>query len=427
MSMTEPDSELGRKAEALVRESHEPERGGGGEFPSHPLWRRLRELGTELWLDSGDIDEISEVWTREFSGLTTNNTLLNKEIQKGTYDELVERTGALLDEYPLLTDEDRRLEVAFVLNTHHALRLIERFDAHVSVEEHTLLAGDLAGAVNYARRFYALYPTRFYVKIPFSSAGLLATRRASDEGILVNHTLGFSARQNYLITRIGRPLFVNVFMGRLNSFVDASGLGSGECVGEQAVLASQAVVRSLREKMGLKTRQIAASLRSGDQVARLAGVDVITMPPRVAKEFIESGIEPGDLRDMTGETFDLGIDDTAAAERIGLSALWDVDERVIRCADALDQERLATFTPVRLEGFFQRNNCPDVLVRWSDEDMRRSAEEGKIPDLNHWRPRLESGEIGLDSLMTLAGVNSFGTDQKAMDDHAQQIMAGAHH
>ncbi|MFW6154243.1 MAG: transaldolase family protein [Planctomycetota bacterium] len=425
MSMTEPESELGRKAEALVRESHEPE-GGEGEFPSHPLWRRLRELGTELWLDSGDIDEISEVWTQEFAGLTTNNTLLNKEIQKGTYDELIERTSALLDEYPLLTEQDRRLEVAFILNTHHALRLVERFDAHVSVEEHTLLAHDLAAAVNYARRLYALYPTRFYVKIPFSSAGLLATRRVSDEGILINHTLGFSARQNYLITRIGRPLFVNVFMGRLNSFVDTNGLGSGDCVGEQAVLASQAVVRSLRESMGLKTRQIAASLRSADQVARLAGVDVMTIPPNVAKEFIASGIEPGDLRNMTGETFDLGVDAAAAAERIGLSALWDVDERVARCADALDQERLATFTPVRLEGFFQRSNCGDILVKWSDDDIERSAAEGKIPDLDHWRPRLVSGEIGLDSLMNLAGWNSFRADQEAMDDRARQIMAGAH-
>ncbi|NLF29553.1 MAG: transaldolase [Planctomycetes bacterium] len=425
MSMTEPDSELGRKAEALVRESHRPE-GGEGRFPSHPLWRRLRELGTELWLDSGDIEEISDVWTREFSGLTTNNSLLNKEIQKGTYDALIERTAEMLDAYPLLTEEDRRLEVAFVLNTHHALRLVERFDAHVSVEEHTVLAGDLAAAINYARRFHALYPTRFYVKMPFSSASLLATRRVSDENVLVNHTLGFSARQNYLITRIGRPLFVNVFMGRLNSVVQANGLGSGEGVGEKAVLASQAVVKSLRQTMGLKTRQIAASLRSGDQVARLAGVDVITLPPRVAREFIDSGIEPGDLRDRTGEPVDLGVDDAAAAERIGLPALWDVDERVVRCADALEQERLATFTPVRLEGFFQRHDCADLLVRWSDQDVALSAEEGKIPSLDHWRARLESGEIGLDSLMNLAGWNSFRADQEAMDEHARQIMAGAH-
>lgn len=50
-------------------------------FDSRPRWRRLRELGIELGLDTGDPDDISALWTVEFSALTTNNTLLNREIQ----------------------------------------------------------------------------------------------------------------------------------------------------------------------------------------------------------------------------------------------------------------------------------------------------------------------------------------------------------
>ena len=34
--------------------------------PTHPLWARMRQLGTELWLDTGSIKEASELWTREF-------------------------------------------------------------------------------------------------------------------------------------------------------------------------------------------------------------------------------------------------------------------------------------------------------------------------------------------------------------------------
>ena len=129
--------------------------------------------------------------------------------------------------------------MAFILNATHGLRLVERFDAHVSVEEHTDLAHDLEQSVEYARRYYAICPERFYVKIPFTPAGLLATRRVRQEGIPVNHTLGFSARQNYVITRLALPTFVNVFLGRLNSFIADNGLGSGDYVGEKATLASQ--------------------------------------------------------------------------------------------------------------------------------------------------------------------------------------------
>ncbi len=44
---------------------------------SDPFWARLRDLGTELWLDTGDIEGAERLWRAEFSALTTNNTLLN--------------------------------------------------------------------------------------------------------------------------------------------------------------------------------------------------------------------------------------------------------------------------------------------------------------------------------------------------------------
>ncbi|OGV34986.1 MAG: hypothetical protein A2020_10645 [Lentisphaerae bacterium GWF2_45_14] len=53
-----------------------------------PCWENLRERGTELWLDTGDISQASAIWNGSFSGLTTNNTLINKEVQKGIYTSL---------------------------------------------------------------------------------------------------------------------------------------------------------------------------------------------------------------------------------------------------------------------------------------------------------------------------------------------------
>lgn len=59
-------------------------------FSEDPFWKGLRATGTELWLDTGDIDAAAGLWTREFTALTTNNTLLNKEVQKGIYDGVIQ-------------------------------------------------------------------------------------------------------------------------------------------------------------------------------------------------------------------------------------------------------------------------------------------------------------------------------------------------
>ena len=46
------------------------------------LWTGLKNTGTELWLDTGDMEEAEKIWTAEMTALTTNNTLVNKEIQR---------------------------------------------------------------------------------------------------------------------------------------------------------------------------------------------------------------------------------------------------------------------------------------------------------------------------------------------------------
>src|SRR5512135_2900976 len=108
-----------------------------------PFWKGLADLGTRLWLDTGDIDAAGKLWTDEFSGLTTNNTLLNKEVQKGIYDSVIGEAGKLLRDLDLDT---RVIEVAFILNALHGLRLTRDFRATVSVELHTATAHDAQAA-----------------------------------------------------------------------------------------------------------------------------------------------------------------------------------------------------------------------------------------------------------------------------------------
>jgi transaldolase len=390
--------------------------------PSLGLWQRLSGLGSQLWLDTGSMEQAKHYWTDEFAALTTNNTLLNNEVQTGQYDDLIFEAAAMLDDFKELDPRQKLLEIAFILNATHGLRLVGTFNAFVSVEEHTDLAHTVDAAVEYAKRFHAIHPTRFIVKIPFTPAGLLATRKISSLGIAVNHTLNFSARQNYLIARIAQPAFVNVFLGRLNSFVKSNDLGNGDFVGERATLASQKVVRMLRRDCGIRTKQIGASFRNGQQVADLAGLDVMTIPPKVAGEFLELGLAPDQVSDKTELLYAPGVRNPSVIQDAGLNTLWDVEDAFMRCVDALEKENLDALEPKEVVQLFADHGCADALIDWTADQAAVSRAEGKIPKIDNWKNDLSQGRIGLDALMNFAGLNSFTADQAAMDNRIREVL-----
>jgi transaldolase len=424
MSAKKTESDISQEIHEFVTAGFKPHFGQLKQtFKTDPLWSRLRELGSELWLDTGSIEDARKFWTQEFSALTTNNTLLNREVQTGRYDSLITEADQMLTAAGGISEEERMLEIAFILNTWHGLRLVEKFDAYVSVEEHTALAHDVERAVDYAKRFHAICPQRFIIKIPFAPAGLLATRKISVGGIPVNHTLGFSARQNYVIARIGKPAYVNVFLGRLNSFVVDNNLGDGTYIGEKATLASQTAVKKLQQQNLSSSRQIGASFRAGPQVRDLAGIDVMTMPPKVAGQFQDLNLAADQITDKTAADYKPGVNPDVDIDAIRLNTLWDIDDALVACVDALEKENLDSFTPDDLVDFFGEHRCGDVMVHWSDSQIQTSTQEGKIPKLDNWQDALADKSIGLDSLMNLAGLNSFTVDQKAMDDRVRQVLA----
>lgn len=416
------DATLVDVTRGIILESFHPHFGELQEaFCTSPLWERLEKLGSQLWLDTGDIDAAQGLWNRSFSALTTNNTLLNKEVQRGSYDELIAHSAkALRENIPHLGDDELIKETAFILNAYHALRLVERFDAHVSVELHTALASDSSASVAYGKRYYQICPERFIIKVPLTAEGLVAAARLSGEGVPVNFTLGFSARQNLLITLLARPAYCNVFLGRLNKVAADNQLSDGQWIGERATAASQAVVAHLRRHKNVSTLQIAASLRSGSQVTALAGVDVLTMPPKSAQEFQDSGLSPQEVRrgidDNFRPVFNPGISPGAYA----FDTLWETPNGLAHAIEQIAERDAGSLTGIDIQEMLADAGYSDLLPFWSDQDIRRASQDGKIPKLAQWRDRLATGEIGLDALMTLSGLNSFATDQQAMDERIRE-------
>jgi len=390
-------------------------------FREKPIWQKVRALGTRLWLDTGDIDEADTLWCCEFEALTTNNTLLNKEIQKGLYDDLVrEAAEAIRRTAPEIDEQELVLEIAFILNARHALRLVERFDAHVSVELHTDLGHDVERSVAYGRRYFDICPERFYVKVPLTPSGLLAARKLGQEGVPVNFTLGFSARQNYAIALLAQPRFVNVFMGRLNAFVADNKLGDGRNIGEKATLATQRMLVELRDARRTRSLLIGASVREGAQVAALAGVDVLTMPPKAAAQYETSPPARPSSQVRTDPAVPLA--EGVSFEDFNAETLWDVPQVFKDCVEGLLQEDMDTMAPETVQSHFARRGLADFLPGWSAEDVRTATADGKIPVFTTWRERLSKGAIGLDALLNLSAFEAFAIDQRALDDRIRSLI-----
>ena len=386
-----------------------------------PVWDDVRRVGTRLWLDTGDIDVARRLWCSQFEALTTNNTLLNREIQKGIYDELIgdfasviRRVAAGIDKKQLL------LEVSFVLNAYHGLRLVELFDAHVSLELHTDLGNDVDKSVAYGRRYYEICPERFYVKVPLTAAGFIAARKLGEAGVPVNFTLGFSARQGYAAALVSQPHYVNVFLGRLNAFVASNHLGDGSKVGEKATLATQRELLRLRDAKRTKTLLIGASMRESSQVAGLAGLDVYTMPPNVADEYQQNPVE--DLSRQVGKDPSVHLADGIALTDFNASTLWEVPDAFRHCVDELLKEDIGQMAADEVQTYFADAGFADFLPRWSEKDIQTVAADGKIPVHDRWKDRLTSGEIGLDALMNISAFCSFAADQEALDARIESLI-----
>jgi transaldolase len=191
-----------------------------------------------FFIDTGSVAEVEEIaaWGI-LSGATTNPSLLAKE--DGDPGEIVRR-------------------------------ICDIVGGPVSAE---VVSDDPAGMVDEGRVLAQLHE-HVVVKVPFSSAGLAATRALSSEGIRVNMTLVFSANQALLSAQAGAT-FASCFMGRLDDI----------SIDSTAVV--EEIVAALRPG-GTTTEVLAASIRHPEHVVTAArlGCEVATVPAKVFRQML---------------------------------------------------------------------------------------------------------------------------------------------
>lgn len=128
-------------------------------------------------------------------------------------------------------------------------------------------------------RFLASLAKNIAVKVPLTENGLKTCRDLTDNGIMVNVTLCFSATQAILAAKAGAT-FVSPFVGRLDD------IGSD---GMQLIKDIYKIYDNYKE---FKTQILVASVRNIDHIIESAkiGAHIATIPPKILKELYKHSL-----------------------------------------------------------------------------------------------------------------------------------------
>jgi transaldolase len=166
--------------------------------------QKLHEIGQSLWLDnitrgllaSGTLQRYIEELS--ITGLTSNPTIFDHAIKNShDYDDAISqklkegKSGEAL--FFELAIEDLREAADLFRPIHDRTNGV---DGWVSLEVSPLLARDTAGTLAASKALHARAErSNLFIKIPGTSAGLLAIEEAIFSGVPINVTLLFSAAQ----------------------------------------------------------------------------------------------------------------------------------------------------------------------------------------------------------------------------------------
>ena len=207
----------------------------------------------ELFIDTAEIEEIKSLnITGLIDGVTTNPSLIAKSGRN-----IIETIAEICSEV----------------------------SGPVSAE---VTATDFDTMIKEGRKLSAI-AENVAIKVPLTFDGLRACKVFSDDGIMVNVTLCFSAAQAILAAKSGAS-FISPFIGRLDD-IGSDGMS----------LISE--ITEIYEIHGFETKVLAASIRSVQDIINVAklGADVATIPPKFLKAMYNHPLTDKGLADFLSD------------------------------------------------------------------------------------------------------------------------------
>lgn len=284
---------------------------------------QLKAHGTVVSADTADVDAVEALRPQD---ATTNPTFLAAAVNNPAYKSLVSEA------VETAATPSAAAELLCVLL---GIELSKRVPGYVSSEVDARLSFDKDATLAAGRRIVGLYEargvprSRVLVKVAGTWEGIQAARELEAEGIGTNVTLVFSEAQAIAAAQAGATL-ISPFVGRmLDWHKRASGRSEYPQEQEPGVLSVKRIYHYFKAH-GYKTIVMGASFRNVGEIRELAGVDRLTIAPKLLET----------LRDST-DPLPRKLSPEAAGEAPSLGELTEPRFRWLHNEDACATEKLA--------------------------------------------------------------------------------------
>ncbi len=259
------------------------------------LLSQLKEM-TVVVADTGDIGAIEEFTPQD---ATTNPSLITAAAKLPQYQSIVDETlqqarttmGKDAVDADVSREAFKHLAVAF------GKRILEIIPGRVSTEVDARLSYDTEATLATARDLIKEYEAagisrdRILIKIASTWEGIKAAEILEQEGIHCNLTLLFGLHQAIACAE-AKVTLISPFVGRILDWYKADTGRDSYPPSEDPGVQSVTEIYNYYKKFGYKTEIMGASFRNIDEIKELAGVDLLTISPKLLKPLAET---EGDL------------------------------------------------------------------------------------------------------------------------------------
>ncbi|MGB3670177.1 MAG: transaldolase [Phormidesmis sp.] len=312
---------------------------------------------TTVVADTGDISAIEQFTPQD---ATTNPSLITAAAKLPQYQGIVDETltqaktalGEDASDQDVAKEAFKHLAVAF------GKRILDIIPGRVSTEVDARLSYDTEGTLATARELIGEYEAagisrdRILIKIASTWEGIKAAEILEKEGIHCNLTLLFGLHQAIACAEAEVTL-ISPFVGRILDWYKADTGRDSYPPSEDPGVLSVAEIYNYYKKFGYKTEIMGASFRNVDEIKELAGIDLLTISPKLLKPLSETeGELPRQLNPEAAKNLDIEqqpidkakFDEMHKADRMANDKLAEGIEGFTKALEELEQllvDRLA--------------------------------------------------------------------------------------
>ena len=253
---------------------------------SESLLAQLRKITTVV-ADTGDIQAIEKVRPQD---ATTNPSLITAAAGMPAYQKIVDDT--LLDAKKQLGAEasaDQIAKLAFEnLAVAFGKKILAVIPGRVSTEVDARLSYNTEATIKQAHAIIGKYESqgidrkRILIKIASTWEGIRAAEQLEKEGIHCNLTLLFGLHQAIACAE-AQVTLISPFVGRILDWYKKD-TGKDYQGADDPGVQSVTHIYNYYKKFGYKTQVMGASFRNTGEITELAGVDLLTISPKLLEE-----------------------------------------------------------------------------------------------------------------------------------------------